>query len=166
MTSKYFDKAITVEQVRVRYRDLCLVHNPARGGDASIMQAINEEYLALLKTLHGASAGRDSEGREHTYYFNADREQALVDKVNEVLGFKLAGVEIMIVGTWLWCAGDTRPHASVFKGLGFRYVARRQRWAWHEGRYKGKFSKEGFRHLMDKYGYEEVQSASGNKRAA
>lgn len=101
---EYFEKAITVEQVKSRYQTLALEHHPDRGGNLSTMLAINAEYLALLKSLDGASTGKDDAGKEHSYRFNAQLEQGLMDKIHETIAARLPNIKLMLVGTWLWAS--------------------------------------------------------------
>ncbi len=53
MELKYFKDAITINDIKSMYRDLCKVHHPDLGGDLRVMQEINAEYHAVLKLRDG-----------------------------------------------------------------------------------------------------------------
>lgn len=49
---------------------------------------------------------------------------------------KIDGVNMELCGTWLWCSGDTRPHAAELKRWGFRFAGKKKMWSWHPPTYR------------------------------
>ena len=84
----YFSNLNKVEEIKKVYRKLCFKHHPDRGGDTAIMQEINSQYKKALQSVDGQKQ-TGSDGQEHTYYYNADIEQSLMDKISQLLSYKI-----------------------------------------------------------------------------
>lgn len=158
----YFIGATTVEEIKTRYRRLAMSHHPDRGGDAEVMKALNREYHETLRKCHGTTTA-DSEGADHTYYYNENVEQAVMDKLADLLKLNLPNIRVMLVGTWLWVDGDTKPVKQHIKDLAFRWHHNREKWYWHAGRYRRGPSKGEFSEIAGKYGYREFASEKRRK---
>lgn len=158
----FFIGATTVEEIKARYRRLAMSHHPDRGGDAEIMKALNREYHEALRRCHGTTTA-GSEGADHTYYYNQDIEQAVMDKLADLLHLNLPNIRVMLVGTWLWIDGDTKPVKQHIKDLAFRWHHNRGKWYWHAGRYRRGQSRGEFSEIAGKYGYREFSSEKRRK---
>ena len=136
-------RGLDVQSVKVAYRQMVMIHHPDRGGDTEVMKALNEAYHISLKSAHGTTSV-DEMGAEHTYRYNAEVEQAIMDKIAELLKALPddADVEIDIIGLWIWVTGDTRPHKSVLgkKGCGFRWHSKRVAWYWKPYRSRSRYN--------------------------
>ena len=144
---KYFKDCTTVEAVKKAFRKLAMTHHPDRGGSVETMKEINSQYQAALKSLDGQQDGK------FTYHYNQEKESNIADKIQEVLGLHLPNVEVMLIGTWIWVNGDTKPHKESLKNIKFKWHAKRQCWFYSEDkktRYNNKTSLEG---LASKYGF-------------
>jgi hypothetical protein len=104
----YFAGCATVTEIKSLYRRLAMANHPDRGGDTRVMQEINAQYHAALEGKH-ESHERDAEGDQHTYYYNRAQEQAVIDKLAELLKLNLPGCEVWLIGKWLWVKGETKP---------------------------------------------------------
>ena len=156
----YFAECTTVEEIKTLYRTLAKQYHPDRnpGKDTTrIMQDINAQYHAALKGKH-QSTSRDTTGQEHTYYYNEDHEQAIIDKIKEVLKVKFPDyVEFWLVGKWLWIDGTRKEDAEAradLNRLDFKWHSKREMWYWkptnsRRSRYSQKAS---FDDLAEKYG--------------
>ena len=149
-TTNYFDNCRTPQEIKVRYRTLAFVHHPDRGGNTAIMQVINEQYLVNLKACHGINYGK------HKYNYRPSHETAVMVMINKVINYP---VNVEIIGNWIWLTGDTKPHRTEFKELGFRYSRKKVSWFWHN-------PKDGYRKLSKKtFGLDEIRlmfGTSGN----
>jgi anaerobic glycerol-3-phosphate dehydrogenase len=152
----YFEANKTVEDIKAKYRRLALHYHPDQGGDEEKMKAINQEYHEALKRSHGATT-QGSDGKEHTYYYNATTEQAVIDKLNELIRMALPDTRIMLVGTWLWVDGNTKPVREKLKDAGLQWHTEREKWYWHQGKYRRGKSAADFGTIVAKYGYEEFE---------
>ena len=147
----YFIKFETVEQIKFNYRKLCMVHHPDRGGDVAIMQEINLQYQAALKSVDGqTTVGTD--GEEHQYYYNSDIESALMQIINQLIKLQMQNVEIALIGTWLWILGTTKPFKEQLRDLGCRWHFKRKCWYFHTGKYHRSNSSSELSELSEKYG--------------
>lgn len=158
--TKYFVGVTTVEEIKARYRRLAMDLHPDRGGDAEAMKVLNREYHEVLRKCHGTTSHQTT-GEERTYYYNEAVEQAVMDKLAEILRLNLPNVRVMLVGTWIWVDGDTKPVRERIKSHGLRWHHKREKWYWHTGSYRRGQSDGDFSELAAKYGYREFES---NKR--
>ena len=131
----WFNSNLTSETIKARYRELAKQHHPDLGGDTETMQDINASYLQALKRCDGQES-HGSDGRPHTYHYNEERESAIMDKIRELLSLKMDGVDVYLIGLWIWVMGETRPHKEALKALGMKWSPRRSAWSWKP--YKGR----------------------------
>lgn len=153
----YFAGINSVEQVKSTYRKLAMRHHPDRGGDDETMKLINCQYHEALQRCHGATT-KGSGGKEHTYYYNEAGEQAVIDKLAELIGLKLPDIRIMLVGTWVWIDGATKLVKDQLKSAGLHWHPQREKWYWHTGSYRRGSSNADFASLATKYGYREFET--------
>jgi len=170
---KYFVNCNTPAAVKSMFRKLAFMHHPDRGGDTRTMQIINDQYYKALERLNGQSfVGTDN--KERVYYYNYTTEKMVIEKMFECLALKMKGVDIEIIGTWLWVSGNTKPYSSKLKwnngeGLGLRWNHNRQAWQWHRPTKKRtRYAKDmSVDDLRDMYGHYLPEKNQGNlKRVA
>jgi hypothetical protein len=155
-TMSYFSGLFTVEDVKVRYRELAKTHHPDIGGNTETMQAINAEYHATLARLDGQeSTGTD--GKRHRYTYQREREQAIMDKIAELLRVLPAGVEVLLIGLWVWIQGTSREDTetrAALKKAGCSWHGKRGCWYWRpeEMRHYGRQSRGNLMQLAWRYG--------------
>lgn len=156
----HFEQCNTVDAVKKHYRTLAMQMHPDRGGDTASMQELNRQYQNALSACHGqTSIGSDKE--EHTYYYNQEREQEIIDFIDRLLrsnALKSDNVECMIIGRWVWITGDTKPVKDTLKELECRWHSKRQAWYWHKQTYRTQFNKSvSLDDLANYYGYSRVE---------
>lgn len=147
MNIKYFNGVVDVDGLKFTYRKLAMEFHPDKGGDESVMKAINAEYEYLLKTGRFKHRGTDKE-------CNVDYEIALRDIIEKAI--ILDGLDIEICGTWLWFDGETKAHKDVLKGLGCRYAPKKQKWYYRDEsqkmyRFKGRKA-ASMEEIRERYG--------------
>jgi len=162
----YFTHCTTLEDVKSEYRRLAKIHHPDLGGDTATMQALNAQYHTALKNLDGSTSS-GSDGNEHTYRYNAKTEQAVMDKLAELLAIH-GTFEVHMIGTWLWVMGDTKPIKESLKNAGCSWHSKRICWYWRpsESRHYGKASPNGLAHLAERYGVSSFQSSETDRNLA
>ena len=134
MNNKYFENIRTLEQLRKQYKELLKLHHPDNGGDLQIMQEINAEYdrmFKILKERHENSSA-DS-GTENADYNNMKYDFAEDEKLREILNriIHFEGMDIELVGAWIWVSGNTYACKKELKELGFRWASQKKMWYWH-----------------------------------
>lgn len=146
---KYFENVETMEQLKKAYRKLVLELHPDRnnGADAEFKMMVNE-YDQLFKELQGKSTNA-SEQAEDINQFK--------DIINSLMVYE--GLEIDIVGTWVWVGGNTKPISKVFKELGFYWASKKFKWYYRPEEQKcTRKSKMTYDEIKAKYGCQSFKS--------
>jgi hypothetical protein len=150
---KYFDTLNTVESIKQEYRRLAMLHHPDKGGDLATMQEINEQYLQALKRMDGAtSTGTD--GKEHTYKYNAETETEIMTKIRKTLAILTGGADLVLIGLWVWILNTEKGDSNgpELKKLGFKWMRHRGAWAWKPYPGRTRRSRAGLDQLAARYG--------------
>lgn len=152
----FFDTCKTREELKKLWKELCLKHHPDMGGDVETMAQINAEFERMFKVLKDVEHAKTEAGTDQ-----ADIPPEFV----EILG-KLTiieGVEVEIVGTWIWVSGDTLAHKDQIKEAGCKWSGKRRMWYWHkdEGNRRYRASSEDMDGIRARYGSKSVK---GNTR--
>jgi len=142
-----------------------MLHHPDREGDTATMQEINRQYQESLAGCDGqANAGAD--GKAHKYTYSPEVEQAIIDKIAEILSHNLEGIEIEIVRYWIWVGGETYQHRAILgKVLKMNFSRRHQKWTWHNGPKYRRRSKLSYDEIKGLYGVTGVKSDSKKTKA-
>lgn len=146
MTIRYFKNINTIEELRKEYVRLLKVNHPDNGGDVEICKVINMEYdylvVILLKEEKQDATGSGKD-------FKVD--QALRDILDKIV--VMNGLNIEVVGSWIWCDGNSYQYKEELKSYGFQWSKARKKWhftpysdGWHKGQ------KKDFNELRRKYG--------------
>ncbi len=158
MNTQYFAGCADVAAVKTLYKSLAMRWHPDRqGGNTAIMQEINAAYKVALSARHGEES-KDDAGNTHTYYYKEANEQAVMDKLSEVIKSGILNnptVELWLIGTWLWVKGDTKPHRQQLgrEGLAFSWNSSRECWQWHlPTPYRTNASPDSFDSIAARYG--------------
>lgn len=171
----YFFNLRTVTEIKSRYRELMMKWHPDRHPEADekqkreftrITQEINEAYHAALASAHGSTEKGD-DGRDHTYKYNQAEEQAIMDKIEELIKLHMEGVEIWLIGYWIWVIGETKPYKDLLgrNGAGLSWHSKRQAWYWKPYEGKAWHSNASLGSLAYKYGatqFKDDEAKSGN----
>lgn len=160
----YFSNCNTVAEIKKQYRQLAMINHPDKGGSTETMQAINSEYQYSLNRKH-ESVEYDTDNNPHTYYYSKDHEEELMNKISQLISLKMDGVDIWLIGKWIWVEGNTKSYKNALgkNGLGLQWHTKRLAWYWkpytYSGLYNGKASLED---LADKYGAKSFAKENEN----
>jgi hypothetical protein len=154
----YFSNCSTVEQIKQAYRHLAFQYHPDLGGDLETMKEVNKQYEIALKNCDG-QVSIDSEGKEHKYWWNEETETLIMEMISNLLSLKMDNCDVLLIGTWLWITGDTKPYKENLKSLGCRWHSKRGCWYYAtEGQRKfSRRSNASLTELAGKYGVTKVE---------
>ena len=127
--TKYFVNCKTLDELKKAYKAAAMKYHPDMGGDTATMQAINAEYEArfeVLKRSQNEQAAEDTTGKTHATTESAGDFITIIDHL-----LKMDGIEVELIGRWLWISGDTKPHKEALKACGCRWSSQKKRWSWH-----------------------------------
>ena len=163
--NNYFEGCNTIEEGRARYRDLVKEHHPDAGGDTRTMQDINAAWASFQAS--GAKADgykrqkeAHAEGRKSAADFHNLDEVAEVLRVKIEFALNLEGVDVELMGFWVWLTGNTQAHKETIKA---NTEGQEIKWRWaHEKKawyYAGVPSFNRERRSLD-----EIRSMHGSQK--
>lgn len=168
---RYFQNVNTLEELRKQYKELLKKYHPDNAnGSTEATQEINAEYDKLFKVLkdrhENKSTASGTDAHSKTDYESMKYDFTEDTKLREVLQriITLDGINIEIVGCWIWVDGNTYAYKSILKEIGFKWAREKKKWYFHteafRKRSKKKLSMEDIRNY---YGSTEVET-DGTKR--
>jgi hypothetical protein len=163
----YFAGLTTVVDIKARYRQLAKEYHPDLNHDRDttrIMQVINAQYHEALDRQNGRSQMGD-DGQARTYRYNQETEQAIMDKIAELLALDLPDCEVWLIGYWIWVRGETYPVRELLGDADMKWHGKRRAWYWkpYPGRssYNPKVNLDG---LASQYGYKTFSQEEDTPR--
>lgn len=154
---RFFDHLGTIDAVKAEYKRLAKIHHPDVGGDTATMQAINTQYTERINHLKRYGERRATvspdDGRQQQRHTETPEEFIAI--INAVIG--LAGVDLDLVGCWIWATGNTYPHRDALKAAGFSWASKKRAWYWHpEDAACSSRGKKSLDEIKRKYGSERI----------
>ena len=162
----FFTNCVTPQEVKNEYRKLAKANHPDLGGDTATMQKINAEYLIALERLNGYTY--QDKGETYTYKYERQREQSIMDKVNEILKVAKPTWTIEIIGLWVWVSNTERADKDLLNknGCGLMWHSKRLCWYWKPYVGKTRFSGRDMDDLREFYGSETFAPPTARAVAA
>lgn len=159
----YFKNVNTLEELRKQYKELLKVYHPDNGGNVSDMQEINTEYDRLFKALKDKheKAADNKENNANTDFNNMkydfSEDQKLREMLNKIIGFN--GIEIEIIGQWIWVSGNTYKYKKELKEYGFKWASQKKMWHFHTDTFR-KLSRKilSMEDIRNYYGSTKIQA--------
>ena len=161
---KYFKNVNTLEELRKQYRDLLKQYHPDNpNGSTEATQTINSEYDSLFKVLkdrhdkqtEGKTADSKTDFNNMKYDFAED--EALRKVLQNIISF--AGINIEIIGCWIWVDGKTYEYKDALKAQGFKWAREKKKWYFHTEAFRKRSHKKlSIDDIRNYYGSTEVQT--------
>ncbi len=116
----YFNDCKTLDEAKRRYIELVKKHHPDAGGDTRTMQDINNEW-AQFQARGATNEARERQRTAHSENRKSAADYHDLDEIEGILktmiefALNLDGVEIELMGLWVWLTGNTKAHREAFK---------------------------------------------------
>lgn len=146
---KYFVNVNSMEELKKAYRKLALELHPDRnnGNDSEFKMMVNE-YDSLFKTLQNGTTNKAEKVEDINIY---------KDIINALMRFE--GLEIDVVGTWIWLNGNTYPVKDAIKSLGFLWSSGKKKWFYNGEDKKSRIrTKNTYEDIKNKFGCQSFKS--------
>ena len=125
---KYFVNVKTIEELRREYKKLVFKLHPDKGGNEEDFKNMVNEYERLFKILPNKENEKAKEKEEKDFYY----DKKMRNVFESLMSF--SGLEIEIVGSWLWVYGDTKPIKEELKNLGLFWSGKHICWMYNGGK--------------------------------
>ena len=135
LMNKYFKDVNTLEELRKQYKNLLKKYHPDNGGSEEATKEINTEYERLFKILNDKmdSKKQDNASGNETEYsknmYDWENDKAIRETLEKIINFK--GIDIEIIGAWIWVSGNTYNYRKQLKEYGFKYASKKKAWYFH-----------------------------------
>lgn len=128
---KYFKNCDCIEELKKQYRELCFKYHLDISKEANAnetMKKINSEYDRLFDKLKNVF--KNQKGKIYTDSKPvSETPEEFRNIINALIS--LEGIEIELMGRWIWVRGNTKPHKQKLKELKFRWCKKKIAWSWH-----------------------------------
>lgn len=156
----YFNDCQTIDEVKARYKDLAKQHHPDKGGNTATMQAINAAYsIAIIQIARGE---KRTESEINDILKDNELYRAAIDAI-----INLPGLNIELVGSWIWVTGNTKIYKTELKNASFFWASKKLAWYFRGPEYKcSKGGKKDLEEIRNKYGSKPVYNPSAARSYA
>lgn len=132
---KYFNNVGTLEELRKQYKELLKRFHPDNpNGSTEATQEINVEYDKLFQILKDKHDSKTADNQDNkSSYEDMKYDFAEDEKLREVLSkiITFVGINIEIIGNWIWIDGDTYAYKDELKEMGFKWAREKKKWYFH-----------------------------------
>lgn len=128
----FFENVRTLDELRKEYRRLAMIYHPDKGGSTILMQELNDRYERLSKKLINSNPEFSEAKKEWEQQVSED----IRDMLDHIIFLK--GVDIEVIGSWIWITGNTFQVRVTLKNAGFNFSHQKCAWYWHKGEYRKK----------------------------
>lgn len=160
----YFSNCKTIEDVKRTFKELARKLHPDNGGNSEEFKIMMNEYKIMfdrLKNIHQSKDGDTYKQKEES----TETPEQFASAINAVIN--LDGVEIELVGSWIWLNGNTYEYRDIIKAAGYFWSSKHKKWYFNGDTTKSKkHSKKSFTDLENIYGAEIIKKAKMPRLAA
>lgn len=117
------------------YKKLCREFHPdlnPADNSTEIMKSINNEFEQVFRTLKNKHRSEDTDTTADSRENGAETAETpaeFMEIINSLINCE--GLEIDLVGRWVWLTGNTYPYKDVIKSLNFKWAGKKKAWYWH-----------------------------------
>lgn len=154
----YFKTVKNLAELRTEYKKLVKELHPdnLKTGSEKAFKEMVAEYEKMFEILKNAATEDQSKD------FDLNIDKAIREMIEKIVNMNIT---IEIVGTWIWCTGNTYQYKDDLKTLGFRWCPSKKAWSWHTGEFI-RFSKRknSYQDIKNKYGYTTIKEEDQTKK--
>ena len=166
MKTTFFKNPETLEELKKQFKELAQKHHPDKNPSDRLaaterFKILKNEYdylFEVLKDVHTNAKGEKYTSSKKT----TETPETFRDIIENLIHFE--GIIIEIIGTFIWCSGNTFPYRENFKKLKFLYSGTKKAWYLKPEDYvkigKRKYSLENIREM---FGSEEIETVTTAK---
>jgi len=135
-----------IDSLKKEYFKLAKKYHPDAGGSTIQFQNLQKEYdIAFKKLLSGSKLSSDEKQNEIIV------DEAIKEIINQIIS--LEGINIELVGKWLWISGNTYPVRTTLKAAGLIFIKKNNvpYWIYKGSESKGR-GKMDIEEIRQKYG--------------
>lgn len=151
-----------VEYTIVPKIDETALQNASFKGLTSIKE-INAEYERAFNRFKNVHESAEDNSKTYTKESH-ETPQEFAKIINTLI--KCEGLEIDLVGSWVWSFGNTYPYKELLKDLGFKFSGKHKKWYYHSP--DETFTRRShmkYEEIKDKYGCEHFNSIASPRLA-
>lgn len=157
-TMDYFDvrNIQSLDQLKKEYYKLAKKHHPDAGGSEAAFKALQAEYEELTNNYlkYGNFTNKEKQ-------VEVEIDERYMAVVNEIM--RIPGIDVEIVGSWIWVGGLTYPVKDELKKLGFMFAPLKKMWYINTTGTKTKKGKEmDIESIRKKYGTKKFSRDGGS----
>lgn len=125
----WFNDCKSMEEAKETYKRLCRKYHPDlnESDTTTAMQSINCEFEKVFEVLKNRRTAESNENPKAADMPETPKE--FINIINELIHCE--GVEISLVGRWIWLEGNTYPYKNIIKSLNFKWAHKKKAWYWH-----------------------------------
>ena len=139
--TNYFEDVTTLQELRSQYKTLLKQYHPDNAdGSLEVTKVINLEYEKLFQQLKNAHTATGNASAYSKMQYDFSEDEKLREILNKVV--TIAGLNIEIIGNWIWLDGLTYPHRKYLGSIGFKWASEKKKWYFHTETFRKKSRKK------------------------
>ena len=115
--------SVTPELIKTAFREACKKYHPD-------INPAGEEMMKVVNAAYEVLKNHSGEIKEE----QADYGEEFNTALNSILA--LDGLNIEIMGVWIWVTGDTITHKNHLKEAGFKWASKKKAWHFRPANYR------------------------------
>jgi curved DNA-binding protein CbpA len=147
----YFNDCNTNEEVKKKYKEMAKKLHPDCGGNEKEFKEMCSQYEKAFDKYKNVFTNADGE----TYKKETNETFDIFKDIIDII-ISMENIDIEIIGSWIWCTGNTKEYKEKLKELGFKWSQKKCAWSFYFGEWK--------KHYKKNYTLEEIRSKYGSEK--
>jgi hypothetical protein len=138
-----------LDSLKKQYYKLAKKYHPDAGGTTIQFQELENEYSKLFKKLL-AGSNLNEDQKKNEVELDENLNKALLQIIS------LPGIDIELIGKWIWVSGITFPIRNELSAAGFKWAPVKKMWYYAGVESEGR-GKSSIEEIRAKYGTEKIK---------